>query len=67
MEQVNELFVLISRLNDFYVDVSESFQVAEVLAKLPATWNDYRKKLLYLSKDFKVDLLTKHIRTEEEK
>ncbi|XP_019267223.1 PREDICTED: uncharacterized protein LOC109244570 [Nicotiana attenuata] len=66
MEQVDELLVLISRLKDFKVDVSESLQVAAILAKLPATWNDYRKKLLHSSENFIVDQLTKHIRIEEE-
>ncbi|XP_019233919.1 PREDICTED: uncharacterized protein LOC109214459 [Nicotiana attenuata] len=53
MEQVDELLVLISRLKDF--NVFESLQVAAILAKLPATWNDYRKKLLHSSEDFNVD------------
>ncbi|XP_019263214.1 PREDICTED: uncharacterized protein LOC109240977 [Nicotiana attenuata] len=66
MERVDELLVLISILKDFKVDVSESLQVAAILAKLPASWNDYRKKLLHSSEDFNVDQLTKHIRIEEE-
>nr|XP_016439064.1 PREDICTED: uncharacterized protein LOC107765008 [Nicotiana tabacum] len=66
MKHVDELLVLISRLKDFKVDVSESLQVGVVLAKLPATWNDYRKKLLHSSEDFNVDQLTTHIRIEKE-
>ena len=46
MEQVDELFVLVSRLKDFKIEVSEQLQVATIIAKLPTTWNDYRKKLL---------------------
>ena len=40
--------------------------MAAVIAKLPTTWNDYRKKLLHTSEDFFIDQLMKHIRIEEE-
>ena len=66
MEQVDELFVLVSRLKDFKIEVSEQLQVVAVIAKLPTTWNDYRKKLLHTSEDFSIDQLMKHIRIEEE-
>nr|XP_009779098.1 PREDICTED: uncharacterized protein LOC104228343 [Nicotiana sylvestris] len=65
-DEVDELLVLISRLKNFKVDVSKSLQVDAILAKLPAIWNDYRKKLLHSSENFNVDQLTKHIRIEEE-
>ena len=66
MEQVDELLVLVSRLKDFKIEVSEQLQVAAVIAKLPTTWNDYRKKLLHTSKDFSIGQIMKHIRIEEE-
>lgn len=40
--------------------------MAAVIAKLPASWNNYRKKLLHTSEDFTIDQLIKHIRIEEE-
>lgn len=55
MDQVDELLVLISRLRDLKVEVSEQLQVAAIIAKLPTTWNDYRKKLLHTSEDFIID------------
>ena len=65
MDQVDELLVLVSRLKDVKIEVSEPLQVAAVIAKLPTTWNDYRKKLLHTSEDFTIDQLVKHIRIEE--
>ena len=40
--------------------------MAAVIAKLPTTWNDYRKKLLHTFENFTIDQLIKHIRIEEE-
>ena len=65
MDQVDELLVLVSRLKDVKIEVSEPLQVAAVIAKLPTTWNDYRKKLLHTYEDFTIDQLVKHIRIEE--
>ena len=47
MDQVHELQVLVSKLKDMEVEVSEAFQVGEIIAKLPPSWNNYRKKLLH--------------------
>lgn len=52
MPQVDELLVLVSRLKDLKVDVSEPLQVAAVITKLPTSWNNYRKKLLHTTEDF---------------
>ena len=65
MDQVYELLVLVSRLKDLKIEVSEPLQVAAVIIKLPTTWNDYRKKLLHTSEDFTIDQLVRHIRIEE--
>lgn len=64
-------------MKDLKVEVFEPLQVAAIMAKLPlqvaaimtklpSTWNDYRKKLLYTSKDFTIEQLLKHIQIEEE-
>ncbi|XP_073046157.1 uncharacterized protein [Primulina eburnea] len=66
MDQVDELLVLVSSLKDLKIEVSEQLQVAAVIAKLPTTWNGYRKKLLHISENFTIDQLMKHIRIEEE-
>ena len=47
MDQVHEFQVLVTKLKDLKVVVPESLQVGGIIAKLPTTWNDYRKKLLH--------------------
>ncbi|XP_071914027.1 uncharacterized protein [Coffea arabica] len=69
MNQMDKLLLLVSRLKDLGIEVSDQLQVGvviAVIAKLPSTWNDYRKKLLHTSETFTIDQLTKHIRIEEE-
>ncbi|XP_073275466.1 uncharacterized protein [Primulina huaijiensis] len=66
MNQVDELQVLVSKLKDLKIEVSEQLQVAAVIAKLPLFWNSYGKKLLHTSEDLTLDQLLKHIRIEEE-
>ena len=46
LDQVHELQILVSKLKDLKVDVGEPLQVGAIIAKLPPSWNDYRKKLL---------------------
>ena len=66
MNQVDELQVLVSKLKDLKVEVSETLQVAVIIAKLPQSWNDFRKKLLHTSETITIDQLLTHIRIEEE-
>jgi hypothetical protein len=66
MSQVEDLLVLVSRMKDLKVEVFKSLQVAASIAKLPTTWNDYRKKLLYTLEDLTLNQLVKHVRIEEE-
>nr|XP_027100885.1 uncharacterized protein LOC113720045 [Coffea arabica] len=61
MNQVDELLLLVSRLKDLSIEVSDQLQVGAVIAKLPSTWNDYWKKLLHTPETFTIDQLTKHI------
>ena len=37
-----------------------------VIAKLPPSWNNYKKKLLHTSENLTLDQLLKHIRIKEE-
>ncbi|KAJ9129757.1 hypothetical protein P3X46_035251, partial [Hevea brasiliensis] len=66
MDQVHELHVLVSKLKDLKVIVPESLQVGGIIAKLPPSWNDYRKKLLHTTEDFSLEQIQKHLRIEEE-
>lgn len=66
LDQVHELQILVSKLKDLKIDISEPLQVGAIIAKLPLSWNDYRKKLLHSSKRFTLNQLQKHLRSEEE-
>ena len=55
INQVYEFLVLVSRLKDLKVGVSKQLQVTVLIAKLLATWNDYRKKLQHTTNDFIID------------
>ncbi|KAH7676279.1 RNA-directed DNA polymerase protein, partial [Dioscorea alata] len=66
LDQVHELQILVSKLKDLNVEVSEALQVGAVIAKLPPSWNDYRKKLLHSSENFSLEQIHKHLRIEEE-
>ena len=61
MNQVDKLQVLVSKLKDLKVEVSEQLQVAAVITRLLSSWNNYRKKLLHTSKDLTLYQLFKHI------
>jgi hypothetical protein len=66
MDQVHELQVLVNKLRDLKVEVSEPMQVGAIIAKLPPNWNDYRKKLIHTTEDFTIEQIQKHLRIEEE-
>ncbi|PKI52899.1 hypothetical protein CRG98_026730 [Punica granatum] len=53
-------------LHDLKVIIPESLQVGATISKLPSPWNDYRKKLLHMEKDFTVEKILRHLRIEEE-
>ena len=66
LDQVHELQILVSKLKDLKVDVSGPLQVREIIAKLPPSWNDYRRKLLHSYESFTLEQLQKHVKIEEE-
>lgn len=66
LDQIHELQVLVTKLRELKVEISEPFQVGAVIAKLPQSWNDYRKKLLHRRDDITLEELQKHLRIEEE-
>uniref|UniRef100_A0A2N9HPB4 Retrovirus-related Pol polyprotein from transposon TNT 1-94-like beta-barrel domain-containing protein n=1 Tax=Fagus sylvatica TaxID=28930 RepID=A0A2N9HPB4_FAGSY len=66
MDQVHELQVMVNKLKDLKVVVAENLQVGAIIAKLPPSWNDYRKKLMHTTEDFTIEQIQKHLRIEEE-
>ena len=66
LDQIHDLQILVTKLRGLKVEISESFQVGAIIAKLPSSWNDYRKKLMHRRDDISLEELQKHLRIEEE-
>ncbi|XP_024029726.1 uncharacterized protein LOC112094034 [Morus notabilis] len=64
--QIHELQVIVTKLHELKIKISESFQVGASIAKLPQSWNVYRKKLLHRRDGITFEELQKHLRIEEE-
>ncbi|KAH9722428.1 hypothetical protein KPL70_006731 [Citrus sinensis] len=66
LDQIHELQIIVAKLRELKVEISESFQVGAIIAKLPQSWNDYRKKLLHSKENITLEELQKHLVIEEE-
>ncbi|KAH9666952.1 hypothetical protein KPL70_020856 [Citrus sinensis] len=66
LDQIHELQIIVTKLRELKVEISESFQVRAIIAKLPQSWNDYRKKLLHSKENITLEELQKHLVIEEE-
>ncbi|KAK3028626.1 hypothetical protein RJ639_038399 [Escallonia herrerae] len=51
LEQGHALQVIVNKIRALKISLPESFQVGAIIAKLPPSWKDYRKKLLHKSED----------------
>ena len=65
IDQIHNLQVIVSKLKDYGVEVSKSFQVGAIIAKLRSSWNDYQKKLLHTTELLTLSSVLKHLRIEE--
>ncbi|XP_023880710.1 uncharacterized protein LOC111993088 [Quercus suber] len=66
LDQVHELQILVNKLRDLSINMPESFQVGAVIAKLPPSWNSFRKKLLHMLEDLNLEQFEQHLQIEEE-
>ncbi|KAJ9535864.1 hypothetical protein OSB04_un000978 [Centaurea solstitialis] len=66
LDQVHEFLILISKFKNLNITIPDQLVVGGIIAKLPPSWNDYRKKLLHTTEDFTLEQLQKHLRIEEE-
>jgi hypothetical protein len=55
LDQMHELQILVYKLNDLSIKIPELFKVEAIIAKLPPTWNNYRKKLLHMAEEFTLE------------
>ena len=65
MDQVNELFVMVSKLKEFKIKISELLQVGAIIAKLPPSWDDYKKKMLHTTEHLTLEKFESHLKIEE--
>ena len=61
LDQVHELQILVNKLCDLLINILESFQVSSIIAILPPSWNNFRKKLLHMSKDLTLEQFEQHL------
>ena len=66
LDQMHELQILIHKLNDLFIKIPELFQVGAIIAKLPPSWNNYRKKLLHMAEELTLEQIGTHLWIEEE-
>ena len=66
LDHVHELQILVNKLHDLSINISESFQVGAIIAKLPPSWNNFRKKLLHILEDLTLGQFGHHLQIEEE-
>jgi hypothetical protein len=66
LDQMHELQILVNKLRGLSIKIPESFQVGAIIAKLPPSWNNYRKKLLHMTEDLALEQIGKHLRIEVE-
>ena len=65
LDQVHELQILVNQLRDLSINIPESFQVGVIIAKLPPSWNNFKKKLLHMSEDLTLEQYKQHFRIEK--
>lgn len=61
LDQIHELQIIVAKLRELKVEISESFQVGAIIAKLPQSWNGYRKKLLHSRENITLEELQKYL------
>jgi hypothetical protein len=63
---MHELQILVHKLTDLSIKIPELFQMATIIAKLPPSWNNYRKKFLHMAEELTLEQIGTYLRIEEE-
>lgn len=66
LTQVHELQSIVNNLKNAEITLPEAFQVGAIIAKLPTSWNGYKKKLKHDDTKHTLDSLMRHLRIEED-
>ncbi|GKV17784.1 hypothetical protein SLEP1_g28245 [Rubroshorea leprosula] len=64
IDQVHELQILVSRMSELEIKIPDSLQVGAILSKLPPSWNDYRKKVMYSDEILTMEQFQTHLQIE---
>lgn len=66
IDQIHALQILVSQLSELEIKIPDAIQIGAILAKLPPSWNDFRKKMLHSSESYTVEELHVHLQIEAE-
>ncbi|KAK0577230.1 hypothetical protein LWI29_029825 [Acer saccharum] len=66
LPQVHELKIIVNKLRILKIELPESFQIGAIIAKLPKSWKDYRKRILHKYEEMSLEDIQKHLRIEKE-
>ncbi|KZV56886.1 hypothetical protein F511_15805 [Dorcoceras hygrometricum] len=66
MSQVQEMQLILHDLHVEGMEMNESFQVAEIIEKLPPLWKDFKNYLKHKSKEMGLEDLIVKLRIEED-
>ena len=55
LDQVHELQIMVNKFRNLSINIPESFQVSAIIAKLPPSWNNIKKKLLHMLEDLTLE------------
>lgn len=66
LSKVHELQVLVNKLKAVKIEIPKTFQVRAIIVKLPGTWKEYRKKIMYSFEDYSLEQSQKYFHIEKE-
>ena len=66
ISQVQDIQVILHEIHAEWMVLSESFQVAAIIKKLPPNWKDFKNYLKHKHKEMKLEDLIVRLRIEED-
>ncbi|KAL5570958.1 hypothetical protein UlMin_020555 [Ulmus minor] len=66
ISQVQELQVILHEIHAEWMNLSETFQVAAIIEKLPPAWKDFKNYLKHKRKEMSIEDLVVRLRIEED-
>ena len=66
LSQVQELYIILAEIHGEWMVLSETFQVASIIEKLPPGWKDFKNYLKHKRKEMSIKDLVLKLRIEED-